>query len=90
MHSLVRLLMRGIKNGHLIGQRNDITANMAALAVCRCLAQPSLRHSAPQVGSPGRDAHLRRSLLLFSGGSELLWLLVCGYFNYLCFIIRVL
>ena len=30
--------MRGIKNGHLIGQRNDVTANMTALAVRMCLA----------------------------------------------------
>ena len=26
--------VRGIKNGILIGRRNDITANMAALALC--------------------------------------------------------
>ena len=42
MHSFVRLLVHGIKNGHLIGQRNDITANMAVLAVCMCLAASRL------------------------------------------------
>ena len=30
--------MRGIKNGHLIGRRNDVNANMAALALYMCLA----------------------------------------------------
>ena len=34
--------MCGIKNGHLIGCRNDITANMAALAVCMCLVASRL------------------------------------------------
>ena len=40
MRPFVRLLVRGIKNGHLIamiGRRNDVTANMAPLAVCMCL-----------------------------------------------------
>ena len=40
--SFVRLLVRGIKNGHLIGRRNDVTANMAALAVRMCLAASCL------------------------------------------------
>ena len=34
----VRPLVRGIKNGHLIGQRYDVATNMAALAVLMCLA----------------------------------------------------
>ena len=38
MRSFVRLHVRSIKNGHLIGRRNDVTANMAALAVCMWLA----------------------------------------------------
>ena len=51
VRSFVRLLVRGIKNGHLIGRRNDVTANMAALAP---RSQPSLRHSAPlSLGLPG-------------------------------------
>ena len=29
----VRPPVRGIKNGHLIGRRNDVTEDMAALAV---------------------------------------------------------
>ena len=42
VRSFVRLLVRGINNGHLIGRRNDITTNMAALAVCMCLAASHL------------------------------------------------
>ena len=42
VHSFVNLLVRGIKNGHLIGRRNDLTANMAALAVYMCLAASCL------------------------------------------------
>ena len=34
----VRVLVRGIKNGHLIGRCNGVTTNMAALAVRMCLA----------------------------------------------------
>ena len=34
----VRVLVRGIKNRHLIGRRNDVTTNMATLAVYMCLA----------------------------------------------------
>ena len=35
--------MRGIKNALFIGLRNDVTTNMAALAVCsRCLAASRL------------------------------------------------
>ena len=40
--SFFRLLVLGIKNGHLIGRHNDVTANMAALAVCMCLADSRL------------------------------------------------
>ena len=88
VRSFVRLLVRGINNGHLIGRRNDVTANMAAQAVCRCLA--ASRHldtRASQFGSPRRGAHLRRSSMLLSGARELLWLSVRGYF---CFVIWVL
>ena len=42
VRSFVRLLVRGIKNGHLIGRRNKVTANMAALAVYMCLAASRL------------------------------------------------
>ena len=42
VRSFVRLLVRGIKNGHLIGRRNEVTANMAALAVYMCLAASRL------------------------------------------------
>ena len=42
VHPFVRLLVRGIKYGHLIGRHNDVTANMAALAVCMCLAASAL------------------------------------------------
>ena len=45
VRSFIHLLVRGIKNGHLIGQRNDVTANMAALAVYVPHSQPSLRHT---------------------------------------------
>ena len=38
VHSFVRLLVHGIKNMHLVGRRNDVTTNMAILAVCMCLA----------------------------------------------------
>ena len=34
--------MLSIKNGHLIGRHNDVTTNMAALAVCMCLAASHL------------------------------------------------
>ena len=34
--------MCGIKNRHLIGRRNDVTANMATLAVCMCLTASRL------------------------------------------------
>ena len=40
--AFVRLLVRGIKNGHLIGRRNEVTANMAALAVYMCFAASRL------------------------------------------------
>ena len=67
----VRSLMRGIKYGHLIGRRNDVTANMAALASYMCLATSRFLEAktlrAPQFGSPRRDAYLRRCLLLLSG-----------------------
>ena len=42
MRSFVRLLVRGIKYGHLIGRCNDVTANMAILAVCMCLTASRL------------------------------------------------
>ena len=42
VRSFVHVLVRGIKNGHLIGRHNDVTANMAALAVCMCLAASCL------------------------------------------------
>ena len=65
------MLVRGIKNRHLIGRRNDVTANMAALALYMCLVASRFLEAktlrAPQFGSPGRDAHLRKHLLLLSG-----------------------
>ena len=42
MHSFTHLLVCGIKNGHLIGRHNGVTANMAALAVRMCLAASRL------------------------------------------------
>ena len=52
--AFVRLLVRGIKNGHLIGRSNDVTVNMAALAVFMCLATSHLRHSVLlSLGLPG-------------------------------------
>ena len=42
VHSFVHLLVCGTKNGHLIGRRNDVTANMATLAVCMRLAASRL------------------------------------------------
>ena len=66
-----RSLVRGIKNGHLIGRRNDITANMAALVLYICLAASRFLEAktlrASQFGSPRRVAYLRRRLLLLSG-----------------------
>ena len=54
VRSFVRLLVRGSKNRHLIGRRNDVTANMANLAVCRCFAASRLLDTrASQFGSPG-------------------------------------
>ena len=42
VHSFVRLLVWGIKNEHFIGRRNDVTANIAALAMCMCLTASCL------------------------------------------------
>ena len=84
----VCLLVRGIKNRHLIGRCNDVTTDMAALAAYICLAASCLLDThAPQFWSLMCNAHLCRRLLLLSGVRELLWLSVRGYF---CFAIWVL
>ena len=46
VRSFVRLLLRVIKNRHLIGWRNDVNANMRGSGSVYVLrSQPSLRHS---------------------------------------------
>ena len=45
MHLFVCLLVCGIENGHLIGRHNDVTVNMAVLAVCKCLAANCLLYT---------------------------------------------
>ena len=70
----IRLLVRGIKNRHLIGRRNDVTANMATLAVCMCLTASRLLdipRSSVWV-SQVQHAHVQK----FTGARELFWLAI--------------
>ena len=83
VRSFVRLLCVAFKNRYLIGRRNDVTANMAALAVCMCLAAS---HLLDTLRSSVWVSYARRALVqkftVFYGARELLWLSARGYFNY--------
>ena len=74
MRSFARLLVCVIKNGHLIGWRNDVNANMAALAVCMCLAASRLLdypRSSVWVSQAGRALVLKFTVIVWCEGTAL-------------------
>ena len=86
VHSFILLLVRGIKNGHLIGRRNDVTTNMAALAVCICLAASPLDtpRSSVWVSQAQRALVQKFTVIVWCEGSALAigtWVFLFRYFG---------
>ena len=74
MRSFVHLLVHGIINGHLIGRRIDVTTNMAALAVCMCLAVSHLLdtpHSSVWVSQARLALVQRYTIIVWCEGTAL-------------------
>ena len=71
---LVCVFACGTKNGHLIGRRNDVTANMAALAVYMCLAASHLLdtpHSSVWVAQVQRALAQKFTVIIWYEGAAL-------------------